>query len=305
MKSRQQLPANPIGFQPASNANCPQGFGRGWAVTPYATHFAGADWPMTSNRMFTRSRSPVPLRTITRGSFSAVADGVTVSPITPTTPFAVMTPDASGAVVRSHGAVVAPTAVSLDRNRGVAEGASPRSAPAEPEHATSNAPNRMTARTYSLHLPIYGGSPRGHVVYAGGPVVVAANSAQRATFDRVDRLRQQNVRVGQALRDMRGEDDPDVPIALNVDVGVVVCRAGRLGHPVDERHGALEALEGEGLRDRVPIPSPAGARGEKGTERGLIQSRLTLRDCHAFEPSLYAFRTRCPKVRYPDHTKTL
>src|SRR5207245_227580 len=177
MKSRQQLPANPIGFQPASNANCPQGFGRGWAVTPYATHFAGADWPMTSNRMFTRS------------------------------------------------------------------------APAEPEHATSNAPNRMTARTYSLHLPIYGGSPRGHVVYAGGPVVVAANSAQRATFDRVDRLRQQNVRVGQALRDMRGEDDPDVPIALNVDVGVVVCRAGRLGHPVDERHGALEALDGEGLRD--------------------------------------------------------
>src|SRR2546426_2617769 len=167
MKSRQQLPANSIGFRPASNANCPQGFGRGWAVTPYATHFAGADWPMTSNRMFTRSRSPVPLRTITRGSFSAVADGVTVSPITPTTPFAVMTPDASCAVVRSHGAVVAPTAVSLDRNRGVAEGASPRSAPAEPEHATSNAPNRMTARTYSLHLPIYGGSPRGHVVYAG------------------------------------------------------------------------------------------------------------------------------------------
>src|SRR5213076_3216086 len=56
----------------------------------------------------------------------------------------------------------------------------------------------------------------------------------------------------------------------------------------------LEALEPEGLRQGAVFAGPAGARGEEGSERGLVQARLVLGDRHGFEPSLYAFRTRRP-----------
>ncbi len=47
---RQQLSSNAIGFQPIMNAASPQGVARGAAVTPYATHVAGAVLPIWSKR---------------------------------------------------------------------------------------------------------------------------------------------------------------------------------------------------------------------------------------------------------------
>src|ERR1700737_3406112 len=94
--------------------------------------------------------------------------------------------------------------------------------------------------------------------------------------------------------DVGREDDPDRLVGLEVDVRVMVRRVRRFGDPIHERHRALKPLEREGFRQGVAVPGPARSRGEERTERGLIESRLVFGDRHAFEPSLYAFRTRRP-----------
>src|SRR6266571_3434137 len=84
---------------------------------------------------------------------------------------------------------------------------------------------------------------------------------------RIDRPSKRDIGIREAVRDMCGEDDADRLVALEMDVGVVVRRIRGLGHPVHERHGSLEALEREDLSQGCAVPSPAGARGEEGSER--------------------------------------
>jgi hypothetical protein len=64
------------------------------------------------------------------------------------------------------------------------------------------------------------------------------------------------------MRDVRREDDPDGPVGLQVDVGMVVRRGGRLRDAIDESHGALETLERVGLREGVALLCPATPGGE-------------------------------------------
>src|SRR5207237_9148599 len=103
------------------------------------------------------------------------------------------------------------------------------------------------------------------------------------------------------MRDVGREDDPNGLVTLEVDVGMVFLRAGRLGHPVDEGHGSLEAFEGEGLRERRSVACPAGAGGEEGSERGLVEPHLSLRVRHDRESRVYALNTRNVEMSYTSH----
>src|SRR5213594_1778212 len=117
----------------------------------------------------------------------------------------------------------------------------------------------------------------------------AARSAQRGTLELVDLLCEGDVRVGDAVSDVRREDDPNSLVGLDVDIGVMVRRIRRLSHPVDERHGSLEALEREGLGQGVAFAGPACTRGEERGERGLVQPCFVLGRRHSSEPTCTRF----------------
>src|ERR1700716_759810 len=217
---------------------------------------------------------------MTSRSFIATAENVDVSPMTPNTPLAVSTPIASREVVGSHAAGDVATAV------GAVEPVAPTGEPQAVAITIRASATRM--------LPVH---------RRPGPV---PRLGLRRSLDPVDRSGQRDVGVGQPVRDMCREDDPDGLVALEMDIRMVVRRIRGLGHPIDEGHGGLKALQREGLRQSIAaLPGPAGPRREQGSEGGLVESRLVLLRRHASEPSLYAFRTRRMNLGYPDHTKTL
>src|SRR5207249_4119098 len=122
----------------------------------------------------------------------------------------------------------------------------------------------------------------------------------------VDPRRQLDVGVGDAARGVRGEHHADVPVALDVDVGMVVRGVRRLRDAVRERHGGLEALEYVRLRQRITFAAPAGAALEERLEGAVVESLLAFRILQAASVPCTACVRGEMAMRYPLFTsKTL
>ena len=77
-----------------------------------------------------------------------------------------------------------------------------------------------------------------------------------------------DVAARQRLRSVGGELEGDVPVARDVDVGMMVGRVGRIGDGANEVGGGTEPRHLGGAADDLAVARPLGQVGQRG--RGLL-----------------------------------
>ena len=128
--------------------------------------------------------------------------------------------------------------------------------------------------------------------------------APRRSSDRVDRLRQLDVGVGDPVCHVRAQDDPHVLVALQMDVWMMVRGVRASATLFTKATARLKPLNVNVLvrassTRAQPLPLESSAASPASSRRVSFSGVATSGDY------LYAFRTSRPIVRYPHLTKTL